>query len=67
MLRKKSEEEGLIIAVENFEKMSDLNISEIQPESMHQIEVKLPAKIDYSFENMVVPAKNFHKNVKVSA
>ena len=29
------EEEGLIIAVDDFEKMSDLNISEIQPDSMH--------------------------------
>ena len=29
------EEEGLIIAVDDFEKMSNLNISEIQPDSMH--------------------------------
>lgn len=35
--------EGPIIAVKDFEKMSNLNISEIQPpESNYQIEVKLP-------------------------
>ena len=41
--QRSDDEEGPIIAVKDFEKMSNFNISEIQPpESNYQIEVKLP-------------------------
>ena len=65
----KSEEDGPIIAIDDFEKMSNLNISEIQPDSLHQIEVKLPAAIDQSFEYMegVPAAYNYRKSVTVNA
>lgn len=65
----KSEEDGPIIDIDNFEKMSNLNISDIQAESLYQIEVKLPATIDQSFEYMegVPAAYNYRKNVKVNA